>query len=241
MDLQQMRGKTYLLSALVCMVVVLSCVSLNTTEPKTFPEIVKCVTPTVVKVSIPGAYGSGVFIDFLGERYVLTCYHVIEGPPTHETTITTSNGKKYRGYYVYGDRDVDLALFSVPESDQEALQLSTKELVIGESILVFGHPNRMGFAVSSGIVSGLNKEAVILDELFGGTQSFTDLILTDAPINAGNSGGPVVNQYGELVGIAQLTSSHDGIGLFIPISRIMEFLNAKDYQELVRTFFQQWN
>jgi 2-alkenal reductase len=142
--------------------------------------------------------GSGVVIDPRG--YVLTNFHVVQQA---QALLVTFGGEKISALYVNGDAKSDLALIkmisrrtfsALPWGDSDALRL-------GESVIAVGSPlGSLNNSVTAGVISGLNRTVPFDEEtLVGG------LIQTDAAINRGNSGGPLINMRGELVGIVTLT------------------------------------
>ena len=197
---------------------------------------VEYVSPLVVQVKTSHGHGSGVFIQHKRETLVLTCHHVIEDNPHEVFQVILNDGTSYSGSYVRGDRFYDLALIRVDDllRTQRTITCSLDSLLIGENVLIFGYPIDCGFAVSSGVVSGVDKTAQVLDALYGGIKNYSGLVLTDAPVNPGNSGGPIVDITGRLIGIVQLSGgrSYDGIGLFVSMPLIQEFLHGEDHEGL---------
>ncbi|MET0385896.1 MAG: trypsin-like peptidase domain-containing protein [Polyangiales bacterium] len=158
--------------------------------------------------------GSGVIVDAAG--YVLTNHHVVDG--ASELHVVLHNGHEYNARWVGGDAESDLAVIKVvPGEDrlQAAVLGDSKTLQVGEWVLAAGSPFGLRQTVSVGIVSALGRQDVGLSEV-------EDFIQTDAALNPGNSGGPLVDMDGRVVGIqsaiATLTGSSSGIGFAIPIS-----------------------
>jgi S1-C subfamily serine protease len=178
-------------------------------------------------------YGTGVFVNHLGQTYVLTCQHIIADNPHQSIEIVMHDGTRYDGFYKYGNRHYDLCLIYVPDlpANHCTIEISYDDLFVGERVIVFGYPAGCGFGVSVGVISGIDKDAHVPDSLFGGIKHYLGLVLTDAAINPGNSGGPVVDSTGRLIGISQLTKlRYDAIGLFISSSMIKEFLDGATYE-----------
>lgn len=171
--------------------------------------------------------GSGAIIDPRG--YILTNYHVVEQA---ETLLVVYGGEKLPALYVNGDAKTDLALLklvrrknyhALPWGDSDALRL-------GESVLAIGSPlGSLTNSVTTGVISGLGRAVPVDDDaLIGG------LIQTDAAINRGNSGGPLINLRGELVGIITLTLRStnpeigrdvQGVGFAIPSAKARALTN----------------
>lgn len=167
------------------------------------------------------ASGSGFVVSSNG--YIVTNYHVIEGADT--ITVTTNNGKTYeatvRGY----NESKDVAVLKVNASGLKAVTLgSSKNTNVGDEVITIGNPlGELTFSLTSGSISALNRKVT-----FSQNQSM-NLIQTDAAINSGNSGGPLFNMYGEVIGItnAKYSSSGssseasiDNIGFAIPIDEV---------------------
>lgn len=246
MILESKRGRPLLASAAMLLIVIACACPPSNLEVRTshLVKVVEQVAPTVVMVKAQESltYGSGVFIRFQGEVLVLTCHHLFEFNPRQPLRIETQDGEDLAAFYLYGNREYDLALLYVPDvrRDRCTMELSYDELLVGEDVLVFGYPAGSGFAVSSGIVSGIGKAVFMLDRLYGIPKSFSGLIQTDAPINPGNSGGPVTDATGRLIGIAQLTKmAYDGIGMFISVPRIKEFLDGANTERLDRDLLRE--
>jgi serine protease Do len=156
--------------------------------------------------------GSGFFID--REGYLLTNHHVIDGAQRVEVTLMNSG--TVRASVVGSDPETDLALLRVePGNDREfpAIPLGDSDVLrVGEWVCAIGNPLRLyDHTVTVGVVS--YKGRVLFNP------SFDNYIQTDAAINFGNSGGPLINSRGEVVGINTAVSQQgQGIGFAIPIN-----------------------
>ncbi len=154
--------------------------------------------------------GSGFIIDPAG--VIVTNYHVVED--AFEITVTLNDGTILPGKLLHASRLADLALLQV----QAGHALSpikwgdSNKLRVGDQVFAIGNPLGLGTSVSGGIVSGLNRDAM--------ESPYDDFIQTDAAINHGNSGGPLFNMEGEVVGVdaamVSPTESFSGLGLAIP-------------------------
>ena len=162
------------------------------------------------------AAGSGVVID-AAKGLVVTNYHVIE--EADDITVTFADGRQAKAMLKGSDPDTDIAVIDVPPlPGLTAIPFGDSEnLEVGDYVLAIGNPFGIGQTVTSGIVSGLNRNAM-------GLEGYEDFIQTDASINPGNSGGALINLKGELVGInAALLGSNtgnSGFGFAIPISMV---------------------
>ena len=161
--------------------------------------------------------GSGFFID--KEGYLLTNHHVIEGADRVEVSLFDS--RTLRATVIGSDRETDLALLKVEaQGEYPAIVLGDSDaLRVGEWVVAIGNPLRMyDHTVTVGVVS--YKGRVLWNP------SFDNFIQTDAAINFGNSGGPLLNSQGEVVGINTAVSQQgQGIGFAIPINTAKDILS----------------
>lgn len=163
------------------------------------------------------ALGSGVIIS--NDGYIVTNNHVVEG--SDEITVTMlDSSKEYKAKIVGADPKTDLAIIKVDAKDFEAITFAdSSKLLEGDVVFAIGNPFGVGGSISSGIISGLNKDNI-------GLNQYEDFIQTDASINPGNSGGALVDSRGALVGInsAILSRSggNNGIGFAIPSNMVKE-------------------
>ncbi len=163
--------------------------------------------------------GSGFFIT--ADGYVVTNYHVING--AREITVSTYDGGSYpatvRGY----EESNDIAVLKIEGSFTPAAIGRSSNLHVGDDILVIGNPlGSLSYTFTDGVVSYLNR--MITDE----TGTTIHMFQTNAAINEGNSGGPVYNMDGEVVGIASAkyaSSSIEGLGFCIPIDDVIDMIN----------------
>lgn len=167
--------------------------------------------------------GSGVIISSKG--YILTNQHVA-GEKYSTCYITLKNGVTCNGVVVWASEDLDLAIIKVNMNNlPEAVLGDSDDVRIGAGAYAIGNP--VGYelqrTVTSGIISGTNRTIKIEDE---NKKSYLEgLIQTDAIINQGNSGGPLINSRGEVIGITTLKiEDADGIGFAIPINIVKPIL-----------------
>ena len=154
--------------------------------------------------------GTGFVIDARG--YILTNNHVVEG--AEDLTVWVSDKRKLKASIVGADAKTDVAVIKVDATDLKPLPIgdSTK-LRVGQWVVAVGSPFGLEHTVTAGIVSATGRSNV-------GIADFEDFIQTDAAINQGNSGGPLVNLRGEVVGINTAILSRSGgslgVGFAIP-------------------------
>ncbi|MFT5465171.1 MAG: serine protease Do [Verrucomicrobiales bacterium] len=173
----------------------------------------------------PGV-GSGVFIA--EEGIVITSHHVVEG--VDKITVTTSDGKKYPAALIGADSTVDLAVLKLKNTEGRrfhVLNFTRNQARTGEQVLSFGNPYGLTGSVSRGLISGVQRRF--------NDRSGVSYVQTDAVMNPGNSGGPLTNIYGEVVGINKVlyaggsSVGWQGIGLAVPATRAIAA-----YEDIVR-------
>jgi serine protease Do len=154
--------------------------------------------------------GSGFIIDPKGS--ILTNFHVIDG--ASRITIGTLNGERFRARVIGVDKETDLAVLKI-DSDHELPYMKfgdSNAAQVGDWVLAIGSPFGLDQTVTAGIISKKDRDTT--------TSSFQRFLQTDAAINRGNSGGPLVNMHGEAIGvnsqIATLTGDYNGIGFALP-------------------------
>lgn len=155
--------------------------------------------------------GTGVVIDDRG--YIVTNYHVIQDVDV--ITVTLDGGASYDGRPVSFDRKHDLAIIRITATEPLTVMPmgTSSDLMLAETVYAVGNAFGYEHTVTAGIVSALHRD-VEVDE----TQSYENLIQTDASINPGNSGGPLLNVNGEVIGInVAIRSGAQRIGFAIPI------------------------
>ena len=159
--------------------------------------------------------GSGFIIDRDG--FILTNFHVIEN--ADRITVTLSDGRALRGEVVGMDPAIDVALLrvSAPGALEPAPLGNSDDLRVGEWVCAIGNPLGYVHSVTVGVVSFVGRK------LFDA--SLDDYIQTDAAINFGNSGGPLINARGEVIGINSAISSRaSNIGFAVPINQALAIL-----------------
>jgi serine protease Do len=158
--------------------------------------------------------GSGVIIR--PEGIILTNDHVISG--ASRILASTKDGRELDCQVVGSDADNDLAVLRVRNSrgSLPTIRLGTSsDLLIGETIIAIGNPFGLSNTVTAGVVSALGRSVPGENR-----RMYTDFVQIDAPINLGNSGGPVVNIQGDMIGVAtSIIGGAQGIGFAIPVDR----------------------
>lgn len=170
------------------------------------------LSPAVVQIETTSGLGAGFVAD--GEGYILTASHVVGAEST--VTVRLKDGTTMKGDVVATDRTIDTAVVRVAQSGLPVATLgSSADVRVGQTAIAIGSPFGFDQTVTRGIVSGLDRT---LDTEVG---QLTGLIQTDAPINQGNSGGPLADKDARVIGIntaiASSTGGSNGVGFAIPI------------------------
>jgi serine protease Do len=172
--------------------------------------------------------GSGFIID--REGFILTNHHVIDG--ADRITVTMADGRAFRGEVAGADPAIDVALLRIQADGRlpEAPLGNSDDLRVGEWVCAIGNPLGYVHSVTVGVVSFIGRK------LFD--KSLDDYIQTDAAINFGNSGGPLINASGEVVGINSAISSRaSNIGFAVPINQAVAILpQLKERGRVARGF-----
>jgi serine protease Do len=228
---------------------------------KVMPSVVNIATETIIHVRDPFeeffrqfvypyhrqqppnsqySLGSGVVIDEAG--YLLTNDHVVRRADKIAVKFCTGTNV-YEATVVASDPKSDVALLKLkarPGEKFSAIKFApVDDLLLGETVLAMGNPFGLGGSVCRGILS--SKSRIVAKE--GEPMDIPNWLQTDAPINFGNSGGPLVNLRGELIGInvAVLRNYQgevaEGIGFAIPIRRVVEALSDIFPTEFVKSFW----
>jgi putative serine protease PepD len=185
-------------------------------------ETASRLLPSVVQIEAGSAVGSG-FVAADG-GLILTASHVVG---TSETvTLKLHDGSSVSGTVVAVDKSVDTAVIRADESSTELVPLALgalAEVQVGEMTIAIGSPFGLSQTVTTGIVSALGRTVPTpMGELH-------DLIQTDAAINSGNSGGPLIDREGRAIGIntaiASASGGSDGIGFAVPIDHAVQILD----------------
>lgn len=179
-------------------------VSIPLQEPASLADLIERVAPAVVRIEAQAGFGGGVGSGFIvdSEGYIITNNHVIAVGTgvARRIVVTLSDGATYEARVVGRDPRSDLAVLKVDARGLPALPLAKLDDVrVGDAVIALGYPLDLergegaGFTVTHGIVSQKNRAIQELG-ILGAVQ-------TDAPINHGNSGGPLVSMKGEVVGV----------------------------------------
>lgn len=192
----------------------------------TIQEVYQTVNPAVVTVMAQLDYGMsvGTGVIFREDGYLFTNYHVVAGSDACDVTL--ASGKTYEAKYVGGDSDNDIAVLKVNAEGLPTAEMGDSDaLTVGDTVYAIGNPLGVELrgTLTDGIVSAINRDV----RVEGRTMT---LIQTNAALNEGNSGGPLINVYGQVVGINTIkmmsfTSSVEGLGFALPMATVERMVN----------------
>jgi serine protease Do len=179
--------------------------------------------------------GSGVIIDEDG--YIVTNEHVVSR--ASKIKVRLSDGRDFEASMISSDPISDLAVLKInsPTPLPYVKMGTSKDLMIGETVIALGNPFGLENSVTTGVLSAKNRTITFSSEY--GDIKYDGLIQTDALINPGNSGGPLINIDGELIGInAAIVNQAQGIGFAIPVDKIRQTLvKLFNFRELNKIWF----
>ena len=196
-------------------------------------EVYRKVSGAVVTVAVDldgGRMSVGTGVIFREDGYILTNHHVVAGGKT--CTVLLPGGRPYAAKYIASDAGYDLAVLKI--NAEEALPFAefgnSDALSVGDPVYAIGTPLdiEMGGTFTDGIVSSVNREIQLT------SRTSMPLIQTNAALNNGNSGGPLINEYGQVIGINTLKMSNtlsdisatvEGLGFAVPSSRVVSVIN----------------
>ena len=206
------------------------------------------VGPAVVKIESNGGgvlgsqVGVGSGFIYHADGWILTNRHVVEG--ADQLQVTLEDSRVFEGQVIGVDTLTDLAIVKINGRDLPTAPIgSSQELKVGQMAIAIGSPlGNYQNSVTSGVVSGLGRQIQASDVTGASSERLTNLIQTDAAINQGNSGGPLINSAGQVIGInTAVARTAQGIGFAIPIDfakPIME--QALNGEELARPWIGIW-
>jgi S1-C subfamily serine protease len=217
-------------------------VTLNTTDTDHLPDgqmakVAAAVADSVVTIQAisdsEGSQGSGVVVD--GRGYIVTNNHVISeaaaSPDKFKLTVIFNDGKETPANLVGRDPETDLAVLKVDNVDKLTVARlgDSSKVRVGDQVMAAGAPLGLRSTDTQGIVSALHR-AVPLSGEGSDTKTVIDAVQTDAAINHGNSGGPLVNMNAEVIGIntasKSLSDSASGLGFAIPVNEVKSVIEV---------------
>jgi len=181
--------------------------------------------------------GTG-FVVSASSGLILTNKHVVTDQAA-EYTVITNDGEKYEAEVLARDPFNDMAILKIQATNLPEIKLGDSDQIkLGQTVIAIG--NALGEyrnTVTKGVISGISRRVVAGDN-YGRSEVLEDVIQTDAAINFGNSGGPLINLQGEVIGINTAISSQGQlIGFAIPINQAKQVINSvKEHGRIVRPF-----
>ena len=192
----------------------------------TAQEVYQTVNPAVVMVmaQLEDGVSVGTGVIFSPEGYILTNYHVLEGGS--ECAVVLDTGERFTAWYVGGDQANDLAVLKADGDDFPTAEFGDSDLLtVGDTVYAIGNPLGVELrgTLTDGLVSAIDRDVVVDDRVM-------TLIQTNAALNSGNSGGPLINEYGQVVGINVIkmtseSSNVEGLGFAIPATSVERITN----------------
>jgi S1-C subfamily serine protease len=168
--------------------------------------------------------GSGFVYNFTGEMVILTNYHVVSGAVN--ITVTFADGNGYTASVLGSDLYADLAVLSTdaPHGEYSPLEIArSSTLKVGDPVITVGNPYGLAGSMTTGIVSATGR--TITEET--SSYAIADVIQTTALLNPGNSGGPLLNYEGQVIGVTTATvSGSQGLGFAIPSDTILREIKS---------------
>ena len=162
--------------------------------------------------------GSGIVIDPAG--YILTNFHVVER--ASRIRVTLGDDTTYDAVFLAGDEVNDLALLKIePAGPLTPVEFARDDdLMLGETVIALGNPFGLAQTVTVGVLSAKNREARYQGEVL-----YRDILQTDAAVNPGSSGGPLLNADGEMIGVnVAIYREAQNIGFAVPVRRVRDLL-----------------
>ncbi len=208
----------------------------RTSDGSDLPSVIAAAMDSVVAVKVTstramGPFGQPARVDgqgsgvIVGTDLVVTNAHVVEGAT--EVTVVFGDGEQAPATVLGADAAHDVAVLSTRTGDRPAIRMgSSTGLALGQEVVALGYPLGLGATATSGIVSGLDRSIDVSDPA-GGAEHLEGMLQTDAAINAGNSGGPLVDASGRLVGINTASASAsvaENIGFAIAIDQALPII-----------------
>ena len=186
----------------------------------------RCIGSVVSIVTVtPSGKASGTGIIMSEDGYVITNHHVIES--AQAVSVLTADSQEYTASVVGSDETSDLAVLKIEAEGLQAAEFGDSSVLqVGDSVAAIGDPlgTALRGTMTDGIISAINRDLTVNDRTMS-------LIQTNAALNSGNSGGPLINVYGQVVGINTMkmgsssTVSVEGLGFAIPIASTAYMIN----------------
>ncbi len=201
-------------------------------EAQLLVDLYQHVNPSVVAILVEGdtggALGTGFVFD--AEGHIVTNYHVVEGAQNIE--VDFPSGFKTHGEVLGTDADSDLAVIKLDTLPEQLVPVplgDSDKVQVGQQVVAIGNPFGLSGTMTIGIISGLGRTLESVRTTESGQFSAPDIIQTDAAINRGNSGGPLLDLQGEVIGVnkaleSEVTGLNTGIGFAVASNTVKQIV-----------------
>lgn len=180
-----------------------------------FSGVVEDVVRGVVTIRTDNSIGTGFFVS--SDGYLVTNFHVIQGGQ-NSIEVITYDKDTFDADIVAVDETRDLALLQIPGTYTSLELAKDNEIQVGKKVIAIGNPLGLSFTVTEGIVSGINRV---------GPSGLAEYVQTDVPLNPGNSGGPLIDTSGKVIGINNFKiGGAENLGFSLKSSIIKEAVNS---------------
>lgn len=223
-----------------------------TQEENVVINVVKKSSPSVVSIAVSQVMlkkgeglvdevsniGTGFIVDPSG--IIVTNQHVVSDS-TATYKVITSEGKEYEIVEIVRDDSNDIAILKIDATNLPALGLGDSDtLVVGQTVIAIGTPlGEYAGSVTTGVISGTNRSVTTSSGWFGSTtKTYENVLQTDAAVNSGNSGGPLISTEGKVVGINFATTANaDNISFALPINTVKQRLEEyRAYGKFIKPY-----
>ena len=196
---------------------------LKATTSADFSGIIEQEIKGVVTIKTDISQGTGFFIT--DEGYIVTNAHILTG--AHFANIYTYDNQKYRASLIGYDSEIDIALLKINNSFSKLNLGDSDNVRVGEKVIAIGNPLGLSFTATEGIISARDRT---------GSNNLDYYFQTDVSLNPGNSGGPLINTKGEVIGINNFKiSGAENIGFALESNYIKETINDISLKEMNMT------
>ena len=193
-----------------------------------FSGIIQTALPSVVTVKTSAAQGTGFLITSNG--YIVTNANVLadaNGNLASNIRVVTNNQNTINAQFIGYDGNMDVALLKISGNYQALTLGNSSKVQIGDKVIAIGDPLGLQFSVSEGIVSAIDRQ---------GSNGLNDYIQTDASLNPGNSGGPLIDKNGQVIGINNFKiSGGENLGFALESIYVKQAINSIAQQNLNQT------
>lgn len=189
-----------------------------------FSSIINDAIKSVITIETDRAQGTGFFVT--DDGFIITNAHILFGG--RYARIITSEKETYFAKLVGYNLTLDLALLKINDTSRRIELADSDNVKLGEKVIAIGNPLGLSFTVTEGIVSGIGR--------ISPNNNLSLYIQTDVSLNPGNSGGPLINREGEVIGINNFKISNtEGIGFALESNTIRKFINELSVEVLGRS------